>query len=70
MRVVARFANDNSAHDDRAAGEESTRSWLMIAQTGALLCRDQIKFSRRFLVEQRALFLIAAAPVLVSSGNT
>jgi hypothetical protein len=34
-----------------------------------LLCRDRIKFARRFFIEDRALFRIAAAPVLMSSGN-
>src|SRR5271169_2030690 len=37
---------------------------------GPLLHRDQIEFPRRFFIEQRALFRIATAPVLVSSGNT
>jgi hypothetical protein len=29
-----------------------------------LLCRDQIKFAGRFFVEQRAVFLVSAAPML------
>ena len=34
-----------------------------------LFRRDQIKFAGPFLIEQRAVSLIAAAPVLVPSGN-
>src|SRR5207248_851698 len=35
-----------------------------------LLRWDQIKFAGRLFVEQRAFFLISAAPMLVPSGNT
>jgi len=34
-----------------------------------LLCWYQIKFAGRFLVEQRAFFLVSAAPVFVPTGN-
>jgi hypothetical protein len=37
---------------------------------GPSLCRDQIKFPRRFFIEECAFFCIAAAPVLVSSRNS
>ena len=34
-----------------------------------LLCWNQIKLAGRFLIEQRALFRVAAAPVFVSTGD-
>src|SRR5450759_5512261 len=43
---------------------------LQVTDLSCLLCGDRIKFAGRLLIEQRALFRISAAPVLLSTGNT
>src|SRR5438128_7763837 len=48
----------------------SARSGAFRNPEFGLLRWDQIKFAGRLFVEQRAFFLISAAPRLVPSGNT
>src|SRR5205814_5092925 len=48
----------------------SARSGAFRNPEFGLLRWDQIKFAGRLFVEQRAFFLISAAPMLVPSGNT